>query len=296
MKLLVTGGTGFVGSRVVHELRAHDHEVRALVRDVRRAELLEAWGCELAQGDVTDAESLRRAVDGCEGVVHLVGIIEGKPADYERVMTDGTRSLVETAKAAGAGRFVLMSALGTSEATRDATPYFAAKWAMEQTVQSSGIAHVIFRPSFVFGKDGGVLPTFLRLVRLSPVTPVIGPGTQRIQPIWVDDVAAYFARAVELDAATGRTFELGGPDAVTWNELYAQIRKVLRKRRARLHVPFGVMRLNAAVLERLPGPTPVSRDQLTMLELGDYVVTNDEAVRTFELPLVPLDEQIRRAA
>ncbi len=82
-----------------------------------------------------------------------------------------------------------------------------------------------------------MLPTFLRLVRYSPVTPVVGPGTQRIQPIWVDDVAAYFAKSVDLVGAAGRTFEIGGPDVVTWDELYSRIATLLGKRRVKLHVP-----------------------------------------------------------
>ena len=297
--ILVTGATGFIGPKVVHALRAEGRNVRCLVRDSRRARArrgrLEAWGCELVQGDMTDAASLRQAVEGCDTVVHLVAIIAGKPADFERVMNQGTRDLVAGAKEAGARRFVLMSALGTSEETKDLVPYYRAKWAMEQAVGQSGLEHVIFRPSFVFGKDGGVLPLFVRLVRLLPVTPIVGPGTERLQPIWVEDVAAYFARALDLAAAANRTFELGGPEAVTWNELYARIRKVLGRRRPTVHVPLALMRAQAVLLERLPRP-PVTRDQLTMLAAGDNVVTNAEAVETFGLPLVPLDEQIRRAA
>jgi uncharacterized protein YbjT (DUF2867 family) len=294
--ILVTGGTGFVGSRIVHALRAQDRPVRCLVRSRQRAGQLEAWGCELVEGDVTDRESLVRAVEGCEAVVHLVAIIMGKPGEFERVMTLATQDLVAAAVEADVRRFVLMSALGTTEETRELTPYFRAKWAMEQAVKASGIEHTIFRPSFVFGRDGGVLPTFMRLVRYSPVTPVLGPGTQRIQPIWVEDVAAYFAAAVDHPEAAGRTFEIGGPDIVTWDGLYSRIAVVLGKKRAKLHLPFGLARLNAAVLETLPGRTPLTRDQVKMLEAGDNIVTNDGAQRVFSLPLVPLNDQLRRAA
>jgi NADH dehydrogenase len=189
-----------------------------------------------------------------------------------------------------------MSALGTSEETKDLTPYFRAKWEMEQTIAGSEVEHVIFRPSFVFGRDGGVLKTFVRLVRYAPVIPVIGPGTERIQPIWVEDVAAYFAKAVELPAAANRTFEIGGPDVVTWNELYDRIKGVLGKHRPKLHLPFGLARVNAAVLEALPGPTPLTRDQVTMLEVGDNVCDNGPAIEAFGLHLTPLNEQLRQAA
>ncbi len=188
-----------------------------------------------------------------------------------------------------------MSALGTSEQTKDLVPYWHAKWTEEEDVKASGLDYVIFRPSFIFGSDGGILPTFAKLARLAPVTPITGPGEQRIQPIWVDDVAAYFAAAVDLGAATNRTFELGGPDVVTWNELYLRIARVLAKRRRLVHVPFGVARTGAQVTQRIPG-APLTTDQVTMLQAGDNVVTSTEAVDTFQLPLVPLDEQIRRAA
>jgi NADH dehydrogenase len=210
-------------------------------------------------------------------------------------MAQGTRDLVEAAEEGGVRRLVLASALGLDEHTKDAVPYFAAKWEMERTVQASPLEHVIFRPSFVFGKDGGVLPTFVRLARFAPVTPIVGPGTQRLQPIWVEDLAQHFAAAVDLPEAAGRTFDVGGPEAVTWNEFWDRLKRVLGARRPSVHVPFAAMRLQAALTERLPG-APVTRDQLTMLQLGDNVVAGLDAADTFQLPLVPLDEQLRRAA
>jgi NADH dehydrogenase len=292
--VLVTGGTGFVGPHVVHALRARSVPVRALVRDRRRASRLEAWGVELVDGDVTDAASLRVACDGAETVVHLVAIIKGSRGDFERVMEHGTRNLVAAAEAAGVRRFVLMSALGVDERSKDVVPYFTAKWEMEQAVKGSSLEHVIFRPSFVFGRDGGVLPTFVRLARLAPVTPIAGDGTRRLQPIWIEDVAECFALSLERPAALGRTFELGGPEAVTWNEFWARLKRTLGSRRPSVHVPIGLLRAQAALTERLPG-APVTRDQLTMLELADNVVTDPAAGEVFGLPLVPLDEQLRRA-
>jgi uncharacterized protein YbjT (DUF2867 family) len=296
VKVLVTGGTGFIGPKVVHALRAREHDVRALVRRPDRARTLAAWGCELAEGDVTDAASLGQAVDGCDAVVHLVSIIKGSAGDFDRVMVKGTESLIGAAKEGGVSRFVLMSALGVNEQNRDLVAYFRSKWAMEQSLGASGLEHVVFRPSFVFGKDGGVLPMFVRQVKLAPLTPVVGSGEVRLQPIWVDDVAQFFAQAVDTPAAADRTFEIGGPEAVTWNAFYARVKKVLGVRRGTMHLPVGLVRAGAAVLERLPG-APITRDQLTMLdEGGDNVCDNGPALTTFDVDLVGLDEQIRRAA
>ena len=294
MTILVTGGTGFIGGHVVHALRARDVHVRAIVRDRRRAGRLEAWGVELVVGDVTDASILRAACMGVQAVIHLVAIIKGSRADFERVMEHGTRNLVSAAEGAGVRRFVLASALGLDERSRDAVPYFTAKWEMERAVRSSSLGYVVFRPSFVFGKDGGALPTFVRLARFAPVTPIVGDGTTRLQPIWVEDVAEYFARAIDQSTATGRVFEIGGPDVVTWNDFWDRLKRTMGARRPSIHVPVGVLRAQAAFTERLPG-APVTRDQLTMLELGDNVVSDPSAVETFQLPLVPLDEQLRRA-
>jgi NADH dehydrogenase len=294
MRVLVTGGTGFIGTKVAHALRAVDHDVRALVRNPARARALGAWGCELAEGDVTDATSLARAAEGCECVVHLVAIIVGRPTDFERIMEQGTRNLATAATRAGVQRFVLMSALGTREDTKDLVPYFKAKWEMERAVRDSGLDHVVFRPSFVFGREG-ILPTFIRQVRYLPVTPVVGSGETKLQPIWVDDVAAYVAKSVELSGIAGRTFDLGGPDVVTWNELYARIRQALGARRPTVHVPFGLVRVGATLAELLPRP-PVTRDQLTMLERsGDNVCDIAPAVDAFGIQPIGLDEQLRRA-
>ena len=211
MKVLVTGGTGFVGPHIVSAIVDAGHLVRVLERKPGTWKQAGLPSQDAVQGDMTDAPSLRRAVEGQDVVVHLVAIIAGKRQEFERIMEQGTRDLVAAAKDAGVKRFVLMSALGTSEETKDLVPYYHAKWDMEQTVKASGLEHVIFRPSFVFGREGGTLHVFSRIAKLAPVTPIIGPGTERIQPIWVDDVGAYFAAAVDKPEAANRTFELGGP-------------------------------------------------------------------------------------
>jgi NADH dehydrogenase len=244
---------------------------------------------------MTNSSSVRAAVAGCDTVIHLVAIRQGRPEQFQRLMIDGTRGLLAAAKEAGVARFVLMSALGTSAETKDLVPYFHAKWEEEQDVKASQLPYLIFRPSFIFGRDGGILPTFVKLAKLAPVTPIVGSGRQRIQPIWADDVAAYFAKAVDLDAATNRTFELAGPDAVTWNEFWERLKQALGQRRPSIHVPVGLMKLNALVTERLPGNIPLTRDLLKMLEAGDNVVTDTSAAPVFGLPLLPLDDQLRRA-
>jgi uncharacterized protein YbjT (DUF2867 family) len=294
VKILITGGTGFVGPHVVRAVAGAGHDLKLLVRDSTRSRDLPG---QPVVGEMTNTVSLQHAVEGVDAVVHLVAIRQGRDEQFKRVMEQGTRDLVAAAKGAGVKRFILMSALGTSEEAKDLVPYYHGKWEMEQALKGSGIEHVIFRPSFVFGREGGILPTFRKLAKLTPVTPVIGSGDQKIQPIWVDDVAAYFAAALTKPEAANRTFELGGPEAVSWNQFWERLRTAIGiHRRPIVHVPVGLMRVNALLTERLPGNIPLTRDLLKMLEHGDNVVSSDDALQTFELPLVPLDEQLRRAA
>ena len=292
--ILVTGASGFVGRHVTRAFAADGPPVRAMVRDARGAARVDGVRCELVRGDVTDPASLRAAARGVRTIVHLVAILEGSPATFERVMAAGTGNLVEAARETGVRRIVLMSALGTGPGAT--VPFFRAKWAAEQAVEGSGIEHVVLRPSFVFGTDGGALPLFLRIARLSPVTPVLGPGTQRVQPIWIDDVVRAVRLAVQ-DEAANRPVELGGPDTVTWNELWKRMKHALGTRRPAVNVPFWLARAPAALLERLPSP-PLTRDQLRMLEGPDNVVSDSGAsMRRLGLrDAVGLDEQLRRAA
>ena len=189
-----------------------------------------------------------------------------------------------------------MSALGTSAETKDLVPYYGAKWEMEQDVKAAGLP-VRHLPPELRLRQGRRHPADVREARATRARDADHrQREQRIQPIWADDVGAYFSKAVDLDAAVDRTFELGGPEAVTWNEFWERLKRVRGIRRPSVHVPVGLMKLNALVTERLPGNIPLTRDLLKMLEAGDNVVTDTSAVEIFGLPLVALDEQLRRAA
>ena len=284
--ILVTGGAGFVGGHVVTALRGADKPVRCLVRDRRKAEPLERLGVDLVEGDMTDAASLRRAVEGVATVVHLVAIRQGKPEQFERIMSEATRDLLDAARETGVGRFVLMSALGTSEQTKDLVPYYRAKWEMEQAVQGSGLPFVIFRPSFVFGRDGGILPTFCKLAklharhadrRLGRAAPPADLGGRRRRATSL----ARWTRArrrIARSSWAGLTSSAGTSSGSGSSEPSA--------RRPSIHMPMAFMRADALVTERLPGDIPLTRDLLKMMEAGDNVVTSDDAAQTFQLPLL----------
>jgi NADH dehydrogenase len=293
MTILVTGGTGFVGPKVVHALRAEDHPVRLLARNPAKQERFRAWGCEVVQGDMTDPESLRRATQGAETVIHLVALAPfADPKTTQRVMEKGTRDLVAAAKGAGAKHFVLMSALGVREDTKDLSAYNHAKWEEEAAVKESGLPHTIFRPSFIFGREGGLLPELVRLTRWSPVTPV--PSARQLQPIWVEDVAACFAKAVAAGAEGSATWELAGPDRVTWAELFDRLRRTLGKRRLTFQTPPALLRLAAGGGKLLP-PFRGAPGAVGMLLTDDNVTDIRPAVEALGVHPISLDDQLRRA-
>ena len=129
MKVLVTGGTGFIGPRIVHALRAQNHDVRVLVRRPERATRISGLGAETVAGDMTDPASLKAALDGVSHVIHLVAILQGRPADFDRIMIQGTRNLIGASKEAGIERLTLMSAIGAGDPANDIVPYYRAKTA-----------------------------------------------------------------------------------------------------------------------------------------------------------------------
>ena len=188
-------------------------------------------------------------------------------------MIEGTRDLLDAAKAAGVKRFVLMSALGTNEETKDLVPYYGAKWAEEQDVKASGIPYVIFRPSFVFGKDGGILPTFAKLAKVgagdrrSPAT-----GSSGSSRSGSTTSREYFAesRSRSTTASAGRG-SWAGPTGRLERVLGAAAARARHQAAADVHMPMWFMRANAVVTERLPGNIPLTRDLLKMLEAGDNV-------------------------
>ena len=251
----MTGASGFVGTAVCERLAAGGHEVFGFSRG--------------SGGDVTDPASVRAAVDGVDAVVHLVAILQGSDRDFEQVNHIGTRNLVEAARAAGVSRFLHMGAAGVDAEHASQTRYWKTKYAARMEVTQSDLQWTVFEPSFVFARGAGAFREFERLTRL-PVTPVIGDGRYRHQPVWVGDVAAAFAAALERPQTAGRTFELGGPQVFAFDDLLDEIcRATGRRPRPKVHVPVGLMKLQAAaLLSHLPPPLKVTPEQIVMLVAG----------------------------
>ena len=255
MRVLVTGSSGYIGTRVAERLEADGHEVRPFSRRTG--------------GDITNPAAVERAAQGVDAVVHLVAILDGSDAQFEAVNAQGPANAVAAAKAAGVRRFLHMSALGVSAEHAPLTRYWGSKWKGVQAVTGSGLDWTVFEPSFVFSRGGGAFAEFERLTRM-PLVPVIGDGRYRHQPVWVGDVAAAFSRALERPETAGKHFQLGGPQVFTFDELLDEIARVTGRRpHPKVHVPAGLMRMQAGlVLRHLPPPLKVTPDQITMLLAG----------------------------
>jgi len=293
MRVLLTGATGYVGSYVLRALLQQGHTPRCLVR-TRTDDLAVADDrIEQAVGDVTDPASLDGTFADCDAVIHLVGIIEESPTrgvTFERLHVDGTRHVVEAARAAGVDRFIHMSANGARP--DNATDYQRTKWAAEQIVKDAGFGHwTIFRPALLFGKPDPERPEFssrllAELVRPFPVLPVFGDGQYDLQPIHVTEVASAFVQALTTAAAHGQVYVAAGPDRFPYVEVLDRIaRGAGLDPKPKVHVPLSIARLGVYTAGRV-GLLPISPSQFEMLVEGN---TGDETAfyRDFDLSPTP---------
>ena len=265
MRVLVAGGTGYVGAEVVASLASAGHSLRVLVHASEPA-LPEA--AEAVRGDVSDAASLEAAAAGCDAIVNLVAILDGPDAAFEAVNAGGPRNVVAAANAHGIRRIVHMCALGVTAEHAPLTRYWGSKYAGKQAVTSSDLDWTVLEPSFVFGRGGGALKAFESLIRM-PLAPVIGNGRYRHQPVWVGDVATAFVRALERPETSGQVIPLGGPQVFTFDQLLDELARVTgRAPRRKLHIPAGLMKAQTPLLSRLPPPLKVTREQIVMLLAG----------------------------
>ena len=292
MLIAVTGATGFVGRHISAVLAGRGHTIRALVRSPSRARTLETLGVELVPGDLADLVALSTLTRGAHAVVHLVGIIvETGRATFHAVHVEGTRRLLEAARGAGVGRFVHMSAIGARDEA-GATRYHRTKWQAEELVRTSGLSHAVFRPSIINGPENVPIRTIARLHRWSPVVPVFGDGRFPTQPVWVEDVALAFARAVEQPALAG-AFELGGPEVLTYEEFLLAIGRAARHPRPLVHLPLALARAAAGAFDVLGAAAPLTSDQLQMLVEGS--ATRANAIESvFGIRPLPFEEGLNR--
>ena len=268
----VFGASGFIGRYVTKRLAADGYVVRAAVRDTDGALFLKPMG---AVGQVvplyapiTRPADVTRAVDGADVVVNLVGILaERRPGDFHRIQAEGAGCVARAATAAGARALVQVSAIG-ADAASDSL-YASSKAQGEQAVLSAFPRATVLRPSIVFGPEDQFFNRFAGMAQVLPFLPVIA-GKTRFQPVFVGDVADAVTAVLSRANAAGRTYELGGPEVWTFRGLLAWINRETRRHRRLIELPPGMVALQAALLERLPGKL-LTRDQLKLLARDNVV-------------------------
>jgi len=287
--VLLTGGSGFVGSHVLPALTSAGHRPRVLVRSeaagtsvTSRLDPTARAAIELADGDVAGpgaVERLAQAMTGVDAVVHLVALPRdwngGK--DLRRVNTQGTANVLAAMKAAGVHRIVHLGALGVVDDPR--LHYASSKAKAEAACAASELDYTILKPSLLWGERDGFCNTIADLVRLSPgIVPVPGDGSSRFQPLSVDDLARIVVLSLERPDTIGHTFELGGPRYWTYREILEEVMRALGKHRAVVPMPVPIIGAVARVSEAVHLPFPVSSDLLRQLGIDN--IGPLEAVRT----------------
>jgi NADH dehydrogenase len=272
----VFGGSGFIGRYVVQRLARAGWQVRVAVRRPNEALFLKTSG-DVGQvtpvaANIRDDRSVAAAVAGADAVINLVGILyaSGKQS-FDAVQAKGAARIAAAAKAAGAKRFIQISAIGADPASDSA--YARSKAEGEQAVKLAFANATILRPSIVFGPEDDFFNRFARMAMMSPALPLIGGGHTRFQPVYVADVADAVARALEDDGTMGKTYELGGPRSYTFRALMDMLLKEIGRCRLLVPLPFALATLKASFLQLLPIKL-LTVDQVRLLKRDNVVGAN----------------------
>ena len=295
MKVLVTGGTGVVGKAAVDRLLAAGHTVRLLSRhaedDVRQ------WpeGVEARTGDVSSDEGVTGSADGCDAVLHVVGIVAEDPphVTFQAVNVDGTRRMAREAKRAGVRRFVYVSSLGADGGESE---YHRSKWAGEEAVREEDPpAWLIVRPGNVYGPGDEVISVLLKMVRTAPAIPMVGLGEHPFQPVWHEDLGEALARAATTEEPAREALDLAGPEVTHTRDVLERLETITDKHPAHIPVPESLTRIGTHVAEMVGIELPIKEDQVTMLVEGNVLAPGQaNALDVFGVEPLGLDDGLRR--
>lgn len=272
MKILVAGGSGFIGTNLCRELHEQGHDVTALARNPEQVDL--PAGVDTAVGDVTALDSLSEPAQGKDAIVNLVALSplfkpEGGDEMHERVHLGGTENLVDAARAADVDRFLQMSALGADP--QGPTSYIRAKGRAEEVVRESSLSWTIIRPSVVFGDDGEFV-SFTKLLAPPFLTPLPGGGSTRFQPVYVEDLVPMLIDTLDGEEYVEETYELGGPEKLTLAEVAKQAHQADGRSVNVVPIPMGIAKVGLSVLGAVPN-APMGADQYRSLRFDN---TTDE--------------------
>jgi NADH dehydrogenase len=297
MRILVTGGTGVVGTGTVTELLARGHEVVLVSRHATADARQWVSGVAPRDGDVARAESIRGAAAGCDVVLHMAGIVgETDDATFADVNVGGTKNMIAEAERATVGRLIFVSSLG---APNGKSAYHASKRDAEALVRRFRGQWVIARPGNVYGPGDAQISLLLRMVRSpSPVVPKIGDGDQPIQPVWWEDVALALANIVERTDLGGRELDIAGPELTSQNDLVDRLARITGREVHAVSVPDSLATLGSKLVSLIGWDMSFNEQQVTMLHEGNAIPPGGvNALDTvLKVAPTPLDEGLRRLA
>jgi len=288
---LILGATGFVGRSVCEKLVERsgggDDRIRVATRRVARARHLQLLPTvELAPGDVHDDATLARMLRDTDVVINLVAILHGSESEFERVHVRLPERLARACVAAGVRRVIHVSALGA--AVDAPSRYLRSKARGEAALRAADLDLTVLRPSVIFGERDRFLNLFAELQSIFPVLPLAG-ASARFQPVWVDDVATAIARVVDDGSTTGLTIECCGPRVYTLQELVALAGDWSGSSRPVLPLPAALGKLQALVMELLPGKTLMSRDNLDSMRVASVCSGKLPGLDRLGVETTPLD-------
>ena len=268
--VVVFGGGGFLGRRLVDRLSAESVTVRVAVRHPEPARIaLRSLGFDrvtVVYADVRDQGSVAAAIAGADAVVDAVSAyVEKGGVTFEAVHVRGAENVAREAVAAGVARFVLVSGIGADRYS--SSPYIRSRGRGEVMVQQAFPSATIVRPGAMFGPGDALFATLAELARLLPVLPLIGGGT-RLQPVFVEDVAKAITNILSDPGTVGQTYEFAGPRVYTLRELVNMTLQLMGKRRLLVAVPFAVAEIQARLFEFLPNP-PLTTGQVDLLKVDN---------------------------
>ena len=269
----VFGGSGFLGRHVVRALAKRDYRIRVAVRRPELSGYLQPMGrvgqIHAVQANLRYPASIEAAMRDSHVAVNLVAILSESGAQtFDAVQVTGAETVAKVAAATGA-RMVHVSAIGANE---ESTSHYArAKAAGEKAVLAILPSATILRPSLIFGPEDQFTNRFASLATISPMLPLVGGGLTKVQPVFVGDVAAAVANAVDGKARAGATYELGGPEVLTMREIMEEILEITDRRRMLVSLPFGLAKLQSYFLRFAPGPFKLTPDQVELLRYDNVV-------------------------
>jgi uncharacterized protein YbjT (DUF2867 family) len=272
--IAVIGGSGFIGSHLVNALVEVGKNVRIATRRRNNARHLTLLPVDVIETDIFDPVDLARFVEGADAVINLVGTLHGRRADpygpeFAKIHVELPTKIVTACEGKGVHRLVHVSAIGADP--RGPSMYLRSKGDGERAVHASAaLASTIFRPSVLFGPEDQFLNRFAMLQRMFPVIPLAMPDA-KFQPVFVGDVAKAIVNVLDLDAATGRTYELGGPDVYTLEQLVTFCGDVIGRHARIIRLPDALARMQAMTFEMAPGAPLISRDNLDSMKVDSVL-------------------------